>query len=279
MEQINFFSELNDWKNQEFKNIEREKKFNKNHCFAFTNLGDFGELLVLLLFPNSIGSASKGGCSFDNTELDGNNKILFRREVKFCSLDGSKICKECDQKLPRFQEICIFCKNSKNFELKNDSRCGISAKSTLEYKDEIKEHILFISKFNEEEQYIKLFCYKIYTQNDYFLEYIHNQNEKGKGNTCNFQPFSRDFNLSAPIMIFDINLYRDKIDTKYFNLLNEEITPIPLRNWNTGTVINYSKEEKELFKGNTTIDYKENISNFSQKKKLFGRERGKTSRN
>lgn len=54
------------------------------------------------------------------------------------------------------------------------SRCGISEKSTLEYKDELKEHILFISKFNEEEQCIKLFCYKIYKQNDYFIEYIHN---------------------------------------------------------------------------------------------------------
>ena len=41
MEQINFFSELNDWKNQEFKNIEREKKFNRNHCFSFKNLGNF----------------------------------------------------------------------------------------------------------------------------------------------------------------------------------------------------------------------------------------------
>lgn len=54
MEQINFFSELNDWKNQEFKNIEREKKFNRNHYFSFKNLGNFGEFLVLLLFPKSI---------------------------------------------------------------------------------------------------------------------------------------------------------------------------------------------------------------------------------
>jgi hypothetical protein len=275
---MNFFSEIEEWKRQEFKNIYRENTFNKNHCFAFTNLGDFGELLTLLLFPRSIGSASKGGCSFDNTEINGLNQTLFRREVKFCSLDGSKICLECKKKLPRFQEKCIYCNNTTKFQLQNDSRCGISAKSTIKYKDEIKEHILFVSKYMVEDNYIKLFCYKINTSNEYFMEYNCNQYEKGKTDTCNLLPFSRDFHLSGPIMILEMNLYKDTTKVEYFNLLNETISPIPLRNWNTGKIIKYSKEEKQLFHGKNCIDYKENISKFSQKKKAFGKDRGEVLR-
>jgi hypothetical protein len=277
-EKPGLFRELECWGNREYQNIKKEKTFNRDHCFAFRDLGNTGELFALLLFPNSTGSASKGGCSFDNTELDCNKKKLFRREIKCCSLNGSKICKECKRKLPPFQEACFFC-GGKRFTLKNDSRWGISAKSTLNDKNEIKEFILFASIFMEDGQYIKLFCFKVYTQNDYFMKYVENQDKKGKGNSCNFQPFSRDFHLSGPIMIFEMNLYKEKIDTKFFNLSNEEIVPIALQNWNTGSDINYSKEEKELFKGKDSIDYKENISNFSHKKKSFGKERGKILRN
>ena len=97
--------ELSEWGLDEFKKINKEKKLNKDLCFAFLGLGEMGELFTLIMFPNSIGSASKGGCSFDNRE--GYNEATggynITREVKFSSLDGSKQCSRCKIKTSRFQ--------------------------------------------------------------------------------------------------------------------------------------------------------------------------------
>jgi len=273
-----FFSEIEEWKNREFINIDKEKTKNKNHCHAFQNLGNDGELLTSVLFPNSVGSGNKGGYSFDNTQLNELNQIVYHRECKFCSLDGSKTCKKCGRKLPRFQEKCVFCNNTTEFKVDHSSRCGISAKSTIKYKNKIKEHICFVSKYIPEDNSIKLFCFKINTDNEYFMQYVDNQYVKGKGYICNLLPFSRDFNLSGPIKILEMNLYKDTTKVEYFDPLNETISPIPLRNWNTGKIINYSDEEKQLFNGKDCIVYKENISKFSHKKKAFGKSRGEVSR-
>lgn len=237
----NLFHEISDWVKNEFKHIRREKTFNKNMSFAFSNLGDTGELFTLILYPESIGSSSKGGCAFDNKEYNEDGTFKITREVKFLSLDGSKICKTCESinktndkkretKVPRFQPKCLFCKQS-NFYIPKDSRWGISAKAHKDYcnnKYNLNEYILFLSEFDETNNCINLKCYKIFSNNKYFSDYIENQYENGKGNICNFQPYSWDFYLSGPTMLFDINIDEHGVISEVFlNLDNKKIMNVP----------------------------------------------------
>ena len=57
---------LDDEMASQLTKIKFEKKYNKNISVAFDGMGKFGELLATIIFPESIGSASKGGCAFDN---------------------------------------------------------------------------------------------------------------------------------------------------------------------------------------------------------------------
>ena len=72
--QINIF--LNDFKNQQFKNIEKETNSNRDQPYAFLGLGSMGEELALIMYPEYVGSASKGGCAYDlKLENDDYEKI------------------------------------------------------------------------------------------------------------------------------------------------------------------------------------------------------------
>lgn len=57
---------MNDYINEEINKINKEKKGRKNISYAFRGIGDLGEELATIINPNSLCSASKGGCSFDN---------------------------------------------------------------------------------------------------------------------------------------------------------------------------------------------------------------------
>jgi hypothetical protein len=57
---------LQEYMNKEIVNINKEKFGRKNLSRAFRGIGEFGEELATIVNPNSFGSASKGGCSFDN---------------------------------------------------------------------------------------------------------------------------------------------------------------------------------------------------------------------
>jgi len=101
---------------QDFKNIQKEKTSTRCQSFAFGDLGSFGEELALYMYPNSIGSGSKGGCAFDNKEVGINMETIKAREVKCVSLDGSKecvsdMCKGHKRKAPRFQITCSYVAN------------------------------------------------------------------------------------------------------------------------------------------------------------------------
>ena len=271
--------EISEWGLDEFKKINKKKKLNKDLCFAFLGLGEIGELFTLIMFPNSIGSASKGGCSFDNRE--GYNEATggynITREVKFASLDGSKQCSRCKIKTSRFQTECLKC-GGKNFKLINDSRWGISAKAHKDYynnKYNLNEYILYVSEFNDKDENINLKCFKILSSNRYFSEYINNQYENGKGNTCNMLPYSWDFHLSGPIMLFDINIKNNGIISENFwNLDNTNIVNIPK---------NLIKKNKKNcnYEGvipNEGLDYNNYIQYFAMKKKNLGKDRGEVVR-
>ena len=221
---------LVDWGNREFKNIAKERKNTRNFPIAFNGIGDFGEELSGYLYPETIGSGSKGGCSHDNRIIDPvTRNTTFAREVKTVSLNGSKKCSDCKNKAPAFQLSCTFCKGS-NFTIIKDSRAGISAKDHIEYKDVLKETIIFVIDFNEKDEIINLKCFKFLNDNDYFCRYVHNQHVNSKQNTCNFIPYSYDWHLSGPIQLFDINIQSTgTLDVKKFDLSNDEPCDIPRR--------------------------------------------------
>ena len=79
--------------NYELERIQDEETDNLNISQAFDGIGKFGEILTTTIFPGSIGSASKGGCAFDNHCLLTNKK----REVKTCCIIQPKICNSCVQ--------------------------------------------------------------------------------------------------------------------------------------------------------------------------------------
>lgn len=280
--------EIIDWSLSEFKNINKEKKFNKNIGFAFSGLGDQGEVFTSIMYPNSIGSASKGGCAFDNKEYNDDGSFKITREVKFLSLDGSKICKTCESqnkkngtkgetKVPRFQPRCLFCKES-NFDIPKDSRWCISAKAHKDYCNDIyklNEYVLFLSEYNETDNSINLECYKISSNNQYFSNYIENQFTNGTGNNCNFQPYSWDFYMSGPIILFNINIDENgEINENFFDLKNENIMRVPKN------IIEKNKKNCEYDKSipEEGVEYLNIIDFCTIKKKSLGKKRGKITR-
>ena len=284
---------INDFKNNEFKNILKEKTLDRNMPFAFGGLGDVGEELALYMFPESYGSASKGGCAFDNKELDDTGNVILAREIKMCSLDGSKECinKECKgsqtvgHKAPAFQDKCIYCKGSE-FKTIHDSRCGISVKPHIDWavdKSILKEYILIAVKYNRDYDSIYMHGWKVLSDNEYFKDYILNQAKHGKGGTCNCLPYSIDFHLSGPITLFEIELFKDSNKINYYDLSNTVHDTIPKYNKNSGKPLKYQYTvPDDPFMENTSINYSDNINKFklkSGKKNCLGKVRGKTTRN
>jgi hypothetical protein len=282
---FNLIENLNEFKNKEYKNIEKEKNKNRDQPYAFTDLGGIGEEIALSINPKYIGSASKGGCAFDiKLENADRSKTLDAKEVKMISLDGSKECIHCHRKAPRFQLTCLKCGNS-NFKMNMDSRAGISASAHCKYKDVISGYIIISCKYNDDKNCIWIKAWKIKSDNEYFNDYIINQCKNGKGNTVNCLPGSVDFNLSGPIKLFEYELYHDYNNEIYFNLNNEEYEKIPKLNIFTGKPLREYKyvndEFSKLFENTDSVDYLENIHKFvkkSSKKTTLGKERGITTR-
>jgi hypothetical protein len=225
--------ELKNWAIYERNNIYKERTLMRNKPFAFLGVGELGEELVLYMYPETIGSASKGGIAFDNKTIDIKTKeLISAKEIKTVCLEGSKICINCKNKAPRFQPKCIYCDNSM-FKLIADSRAGISSKQHIIYKEYLKEYIIFVIKYIEDKNIISFKGYKFLSSNDYFDKYINNQYVSGssKGGTCNFLPYSYDWYLSGPIKIMDINIDINNeepiITTLYYNIQNTSIEYVP----------------------------------------------------
>lgn len=275
----NLKSFLEEFRRQEFNNIEKEKRSSKNFPYAFKGQGDFGEELALILFPKSFGSASKGGMSFDNYELDTGKNICLAREIKTTCLNGIKHCKNCNYSTPYFQSNCVYCNNNK-FKFSNDSRFGIDSNAHLKYKDQLKYYILIIIKYIDNDDYIKLFVYKIKSKNKYFKKYIKNQKSNGKANTCNLLPFSYDFWCCGPIKLIDINLYRDNILINKYDINNKKEEDIPFINWNTNKPIFYKCELSvyNLLEQNFPVNYNKIKDKLILRKKNLGKNRGHVTR-
>jgi hypothetical protein len=262
---------INEYIREEIINIEKEKNGNKNLSKAFRGIGDFGEELATIINPNSFGSASKGGCAFDNFEINSSGDIISATEVKTCCHIQPKKCKKCSKKIPYYQKICSFC-NGNEFSKINDSRFGIDAKAHFDYIELLKDYLLIY--INDIDNIIKISVFVIKSSNIYFNNYIKNQLEKSeKSNTCNLLPFSYDFYSSGPIKIIDLeydligNLlseYIDRFNDMYLDFDTSCLTSI--------------EKNKYCIKDEKTIPYKEIQNKLEIRNKKLNKERGQTTR-
>ena len=136
-------------------------------------------------------------------------------------------------------------------------------------------YILYISEYDKLTNGINLKCFKILSKNAYFNQYITNQNDNGRGDTCNLMPYSWDFYLSGPIILFDITvLSNGSIIEKFWDLDNYKIINIPKK------IIDSNKKNCS-FTGTIPVEgikYESIIDYCSIKKKSLGKLRGNTSR-
>jgi hypothetical protein len=287
----------------ELERIKDEETDNLNISQAFDGIGKFGEILTTAIFAGSIGSASKGGCAFDNHCLRTNKK----REVKTCCIIQPKICNSCTQinkdndnqssvtgivgsilaeiidkiaapltvdlpahhspnqtKVPFFQKRCLFCGETVNFAYPKDSRFSIDCKA----------HFAYESQIDYKDDKIIFETFVIQSANKYFRQMLKNQLEKGASAHCNFLPRSHDFYSSAPIKILEMVYTRDKqVESFVFNPENREICEYPVEL--------LSKELKKTLKVDpqkTHISYEELEDKLEPKKKNFGKLRGAVTR-
>ena len=257
----------------EYKNIKREKKIGRNLPLSFLNVGNFGEEMSLYMFPKSFGGASKGGIAYDNIEYNDSN-VTLAREIKFVCREGTKQCKDCKLKSPRYQNVCIKCKKN-NFKLFNDSRAGIDSSAHHKYKNIIKEYIIFVLDTDLYGNVVYLKCFKFNSNNNYFDSYIENQFNNSKSNCCNFLPFSYDWYLSGPIKLFDFRIklgITPIIDKKYYNLNNDMNEKVPI------SIFRKSEIKKfDLNPSYTFVDY-ENTSHIGLRHKNLNKKRGVVKR-
>jgi hypothetical protein len=263
---------INEYINEQLKNINKEKKGRKNISYAFRGIGDVGEELATIINPNSLCSASKGGCSFDNFVINSDGEIISATEVKTCCHIQPKQCKKCSKKTPYYQEKCSYCNNNE-FKKITDSRFGIDAKAHFEYISLLKNYLLIY--INDIDNIIKFSVFVIKSDNIYFNNYIQNQFKNSeKSNTCNLLPFSYDFYSSGPIKIIDLeydlsgNLQNDYIDRFNDNYLD----------FNTECLTLEEKNKYYIPYDTKTIPYTEIKDRLELRNKNLNKNRGKTTR-
>jgi hypothetical protein len=254
----------------ELENIQYEKTNTKNYVKSFCNVGNIGEELTLLIYPNSVASGSKGGCSFDNLTYV-NNKIISAREVKTVCLIQTKECKTCYKKAPFFQNICYFCKKS-NFKFITDSRFSINCKSHFEYYNLLECYIFIIISYKDD--ILSIVVYKINSNNKYFDDLLRNQKDNSKSPTCNLLPYSYDFYLSGPIKLLEYLINnKNEITEVFYDILNEKNENIPVDIFNKNEKITLGIPDKTEF-----IEYNTYKHLYSLRHKNFNKPRGKTTR-
>lgn len=257
---------------QEFKNIEKEKKGRKNISYAFRGIGDIGEELATIINPNSLCSASKGGCSFDNFVINSDGNIESATEVKTCCHIQPKKCNNCSKKIPYYQENCSYC-NHNEFSKIRDSRFGINAKSHFEYISLLQNYLLIY--INDIDDKIKFSVFVIKSDNIYFHNYIKNQlDNSAKSDTCNLVPFSYDFYSSGPIKIIDLeydlsgNLISEYIDRFNDNYLD----------FDTTCLTSEEKNNYEISNEISYVSYNDIKDKLKIRNKKLNRNRGNTTR-
>ena len=252
-----------------------EEKGSRNVSRAFLGIGDEGEYWATILFHDTWGCASKGGCAFDNIYFDQTEqRIISAKEIKTCCRIQPKDCTYCHRKVAYFKDKCPFCDND-SFKYNNDSRFSIDAKSHVDYKNKIRQYLVFVidNILNE----INIKCFVINSSNSWFDQYINNQlNGSAKSNTCNMLPYKFDFHCSGSIKIFDISFNLDQEDDyciHFFDRFNNVYENIPV-----SIFTHKEKKNYNINPGLESISYLDIIDKIEHRKKAYNRKRGVISR-
>ena len=261
---------------EQIKHISKEKIETRNISHAFRAVGDLGEQLAIKIVLNSFGSASKGGCAFDNVVVDRNGKIISATEVKTSCQMQPKECKNCHVKIPYYQPCCGICKHT-DFKIIADTRFSINAKAHFEYKSLLKQYLLInISDSMVNNEYrIKVLVFVVKSDNIYFDNYINNQlHGSTKSNVCNLLPFSYDFYASGPIKIIELEYdLSANLTYEYINLRNNTSLDFDLKCLKKEEKIQYCiPDDME------TMPYVEIKDRLELRKKNLNKNRGKTTR-
>lgn len=263
---------MSDYISQETKNIAKEKKGHKNISYVFRGIGNLGEELATIINPNSLCSASKGGCSFDNFIINSDGEITSAIEVKTCCHIQPKTCKKCLKKTPFYQENCSYC-NHNEFRKNNDSRFGIDAGAHFKYKSLLKDYLLiYINDIND---IIKILVFVIKSDNNYFNNYIKNQLENSKkSNICNLLPFSYDFYSSGPIKIIDLEYdLSGNLLSEFINRYNDNYLE-----FNTECLTKTEKIKYEIPNDISYVSYNVIKDKLELRNKKLNKNRGETTR-
>ena len=211
--------------------INLHKKFNQ----PINILGDAEiEMLHACMYDTlCMGSGGQGWDTDDHGESKGSNFLQSR------NCNG---CKEWDtrrtkptwkyRKVMFFLDKCPYCGSHDLQSYTPDARFGISAKSHLEYIDELKGYRLTLLEpehYNADCRTFRLRTWFVETKNEYLTTYAQKQFESPKSNLINFQPLKADFYRSKPCLHLDLTLSSDGINITYFDINNTIPENIPTK--------------------------------------------------
>ena len=204
-----------------FSNFEKELHWKKKTNQHFDPLGDAEtESLHALMYDTLC--AGSGGMGWDTIDTG---------ESKFTNRAQPRKCNSCGQKNMFFLENCVKC-GSDDLKTIKDSRWGISAKSHLDYLDEMIGYRLTILEPTEYEPSCRSFTLKSYfipTKDEYLTEYATRQLNSPKSNGINFLPYNQDFYRSSPRLHLEATIDTNGVDITYFNPENDVVERGPER--------------------------------------------------
>ena len=199
------------------KDIETSLKFNHSLDFPTSN---FCERLNFVLH-NVKGYPA-------NFLWDAENKS----EVKGCNYTQSVKCHDCGKRNNYYSKNCWSCK-SEEFIFTKDARWGIDTHAHFKYIEELS-YYLFVSIYplNKEiySPHFRLQVFKVDSNEEFFNKVLAHQKKFGEKQK-NFMPYSRDFYLSSPSELLNVDIEIKNTITFKYNLEKEKkIISFPVEN-------------------------------------------------
>jgi len=199
------------------KDIETSLKFNHSLDFPTSN---FCERLNFVLH-NVKGYPA-------NFLWDAENKS----EVKGCNYTQSVKCHDCGNRNNYYSKTCWSCQSDK-FIFIDDTRWGIDTNAHFKYIKQLSYYLFVVIYPLNKEIYspqFRLQVFKVDSREKFFNKILEHQNKFGsKGK--NFMPYSRDFFLSSPSELLNVDIKIKNTITFKYNLKKEKkITSFPVEN-------------------------------------------------
>lgn len=173
-------------------------------------------------------------------------------------------------------------------------RAGIDARAGVLYHSQMDKYVIQVidpKKNNKDCRLVTYRAFVIDAHNPEFFEYIKNQYENAKSNTCNFLPYAYDFYRAKPIKVIEllIDINNNVVTSLFFDLNNNKADMMPLRlltnaeKKNIADLYNieYNKNwnNKKMLEALADIDGKIPGNKFKLRNKSLNKNRGITNRN